>query len=180
MNVSKSNNANVQLLACLVEPQDTIESDGSHCIRLPHRRALHPIQVAFVETDLAGVDSLWHPEKLTELDFFAHEYVRQRFRIPTHPEQGKNARVVGFVAEWVQDGGQGTSRAEGRPWGDCMSLGSGLATPIKTTFLCGKGRRDVVLVDFETAKTCSPQELEDELNALQESKPGGLEFPGRW
>jgi len=31
MKVSKSINANVQLLACLVEPQDAIDPDDSHC-----------------------------------------------------------------------------------------------------------------------------------------------------
>lgn len=50
-----------------------------------------------------------------------------------------------------------------------MSLGIGSGDINKYNFLVRDGH-DVVLVDFETAKhDCSPQELEDEMHALESS-----------
>ena len=196
MNVSKSKNANVQLLSCLVEPQDVINPDDSHYRFLVDgnhvkyvttapgtlsgeeidwtfgpillsellppfppgnwnkgyvAKDLKTGEAAFIKAEtefLAGVENLWHPVKLNELDFAQERYVRQRVRISTHPElndgkpvliklavwpweiafmetettayecirdrgigprflghltKGKDGRMVGFVAEWVQD-----------------------------------------------------------------------------
>ncbi|KAF8952384.1 hypothetical protein BDZ97DRAFT_1681774 [Flammula alnicola] len=263
MNVSKSNNVNVQRLACLVEPQDAVDPDDSHYRFLvdgnyvkyvataPGTLAGEEIdwtfgpillsellppfpsgnwnkgyvakdsetgEVAFIATvteSLAGVESLWHPVKLNELDF-AQEHVRQRVRISTHPElndgkpvliklavwpweiasietetttyecirdrgigprflghltEGKDGRVVGFVAEWVQDAraaGPGDLESCRKALGRLHELGIKLGDTNKHNFLVREGH-DVVLVDFETAKKCSPQELEDEMNALKES-----------
>ena len=263
MNASKSNNANVQLLACLVEPQDAIDPDDSHYRFLvdgnyvkyvttaPGTLAGEEIdwtfgpillsellppfppgnwnkghvakdpetgEAAFIETEtvsLAGVKNLWHPVKLNELDF-AYKHVRQRVRISTHPElndgkpvliklavwpweiasietettayecirdwdigprflghltEGKDGRVVGFVAEWVQDArpaGPGDLESCRKALERLHELGIKLGDTNKHNFLVREGH-DVVLVDFETAKKCSPQELKDEMDALQES-----------
>ena len=263
MNASKSNNANVKLLACLVEPQDAIDPDDNHYRFLVDgnyvkyvttapgalageeidwtfgpillSKLLPPFppgnwnkgyvakdpeteEAAFIETEtesLAGVKNLWHPVKLNELDF-AHQYVRQRVRISTHPElndgkpvliklavwpweiasmeiettayecirdrgigprflghltEGKDGRVVGFVAEWVQDAraaGQRDLESCRKALGRLHELGIKLGDTNKHNFLVREGR-DVVLVDFETTKKGSPQELEDEMNDLKES-----------
>lgn len=58
-------------------------------------------------------------------------------------------------------------------------LGIKLGDINKHNFLVREGH-DVVLIDFEYAKKCSIQELEDEMNALKESLetptfPGGGE-----
>lgn len=59
-----------------------------------------------------------------------------------HVTEGKDGRVVGFVADGYKMRGsldQEIPRAAGRPWGNCMSSGSSLAISTNTTFLCGKG-----------------------------------------
>jgi hypothetical protein len=147
MNVSKPKNANVQLLACLVEAEDTNDSDDSdyrflvdekyvkYVTTAPgtfagdeFNRTFGPIllgellpsfpvgnwnkghvakdpetgEIAFVETKtvpLAGVENLWHPVKLNELDF-AQERLRQRVRISTHPELNDGKPVLIKTAVW--------------------------------------------------------------------------------
>ena len=263
MNVSKSNNPNVQLLACLVEPHDAIDPvdsyyrflvDGS-CVKyvtvapgalageeidwtfgpILFSKLLPPFppgnwnnghvakdprtgEAAFIKTEiesLPGVENIWHPVRLNELDFKC-EYVRQRVHISTHPElndgkpvlmkravwpweiasmnaettayewirdsdigpkflghitEGEGGRVVGFVAEWVQDAraaGPGDLESCKKALGRLHALGIKLGDINKHNFLVREGH-DVVLIDFETAQKCSPQELAGEMNALQES-----------
>ncbi|KAM0425352.1 hypothetical protein ACHAPT_009408 [Fusarium lateritium] len=86
--------------------------------------------------------------------------------------EGKDGRVVGFVAEWVQgaraagpEDMDGCKKALGRLHGLCIKLGD----MDKHNCLVQDGH-DVVLVDFETAKrNCSLPELEDEMGALESS-----------
>lgn len=89
-----------------------------------------------------------------------------------HLTEGKDGRVVGFVAEWVPG-----ARAAGprdfdgceKALGQLHALGITLGDINKHNFLVRDGH-DVVLVDFETAKRdCSPAELEDEMSALKSS-----------
>ena len=264
MNVSRSKNANVQLLACLAELQDAIDPDDSHYRFLVDGkyvkyvttapgalggdeidRSFGPIllgellppfppgnwnkgyvakdpetrEVAFIKVEtvpFAGVENLWHPVKLNELDFAQELYLRQRVRISTHPElndgkpvlikiavwpwelaymeaettayesirgtgigpkflghvtESQDGRVVGFVAEWVQDArAAGPEDFEGcrKALGRLHKLGIKLGDINKHNFLVREGH-DVVLIDFEFAKKCSPQELEDEMNGLKGS-----------
>lgn len=108
-----------------------------------------------------------------ETETIAYEWIRDRGIGPgflDHLTEGKDGRVVGFVAEWVQD-----ARAVGprdlescrKALGRLHELGIKLGDTNKHNFLVREGH-DVVLVDFEFAKKCSPQELEDEMNALKE------------
>ncbi|KAF8060751.1 hypothetical protein FPV67DRAFT_1655401 [Lyophyllum atratum] len=177
-------------------------------------------EAAFVKTETvsyAGVENLWHPVKLNELDFARGEHVRQGVRIRTHPElndgkpvltkiavwpwqignmitetaayeslhdsgvgpkflghitEGKDGRVVGFAAEWVQDArtaGPGDLESCRKALGRLHELGIKSGDINKHNFLVREGHGDVVLVDFEFARKCSPQELEDEMNTLQAS-----------
>ncbi|KAF8060736.1 hypothetical protein FPV67DRAFT_1452827 [Lyophyllum atratum] len=263
MSVSKSKNANVQLLACEVVPQDAIIPDDSEYRFLVDGSYIKYVSVApgtlsgeeifdwtfgpillskhlppfpsgdwnkghvakdpetgeaaFVKTEtvsLAGVENLWHEVKLNELDFGARELVTDRVHISKHPElndgkpvlikladwpweigdmntettayesirdtgigpkflghltEGKDGRVVGFVAEWVPDAraaGPGDLEGCRKALGRLHELGIKLGDTNKHNFLVREGH-DVVLVDFESAKKCSAQELEDEMNALQ-------------
>jgi hypothetical protein len=101
----------------------------------------------------------------------AYECIRDRGIGPKflgHLTEGKDGRVVGFVAEWVQDArsaGPGDLESCRKALGRLHELGIKLGDTNKHNFLVREGH-DVVLVDFEK---CSPQELEDEMNALQES-----------
>jgi hypothetical protein len=67
MNDSKSNNANVQLLTCLVEPQDTIDPDDSHYRVLVDRNYVK--YVTILPGTLAGEEQEWtfRPILLSEL-----------------------------------------------------------------------------------------------------------------
>ncbi|KAJ3767462.1 hypothetical protein FB446DRAFT_696315 [Lentinula raphanica] len=93
-----------------------------------------------------------------------------------HVTEGENGRVIGFVTEWIED-----TRAAGpedfescrKALGRLHALGIKLGDTNKFNFLVREGH-DVVIVDFETAKKCSPGELEYEMNALREF----LEEPG--
>jgi hypothetical protein len=181
--------------------------------------AKHPKtgEVTFAKTEtvhLAGVENLWHPVKLNELDFTRQDEVRQRVHISTHPElndgepvliklavwpweiasievettayqwindtgigpkffghltEGKDGRVVGFVAEWVQGAraaGPGDIESCKKALGRLHELGIKSGDINKHNFLVRDGH-DVVLVDFETAMhDCSPRELEAEMSAL--------------
>ncbi|KAG5768256.1 hypothetical protein H9Q72_004160 [Fusarium xylarioides] len=86
--------------------------------------------------------------------------------------EGKDGRVVGFVAEWVEG-----ARAAGpadiddckKALGRLHELGIKLGDINKNNFLVRDGY-DVVLVDFGMAKRdCSPLELEDEMSTLKSS-----------
>ena len=67
MNVSKLNNANIQLLTCLIEPQDTIGPDDSHYCFLINRNYVK--YVTIVPGTLAGEEQDWtfRPILLSEL-----------------------------------------------------------------------------------------------------------------
>jgi hypothetical protein len=89
-----------------------------------------------------------------------------------HLTEGKDERVLGFVAEWVEG-----SRAAGpqdidsckKALGRLHELGIKLGDTNKHNFLVRDGH-DVVLIDFETAERgCSLPELEDEMSALKSS-----------
>lgn len=88
-----------------------------------------------------------------------------------HLTEGKDGRVVGFVAEWVE-GARAAEPADidgcKKALGRLHELGIKLGDINKHNFLVRDGHADVVLVDFETVKrNCSPQELEDEMSALK-------------
>lgn len=60
-------------------------------------------EVTFVKTEtvyLAGVENLWHPVKLNELDFTQQDRVRQRVHISTHPELDGGEPVLIKLAVW--------------------------------------------------------------------------------
>ncbi|KAJ6443689.1 3-ketosteroid-delta-1-dehydrogenase [Purpureocillium lavendulum] len=90
-----------------------------------------------------------------------------------HLTEGKDGRVVGFVAEWVAGARaagpediDGCKQALGRLHG----LGIKLGDINKYNFLVRGDGHDVVLVDFEAAKRgCSPLELESEMEGLMSS-----------
>ena len=258
----EQNNANVRLLACLIDLDDACDSDYRFLVDEQHvkyittapgafhgadeDRTFEPIllgellppfptgdwnnghvardpetgKAAFVRTEtvqFAGVNNLWHPVKLNVLNFTQQEKVRQRVHVSTHPgvnggkpvliklavwpweipamevetaayqwisdsgvgpkflghlTEGKDGRVVGFVAEWVE----GARAAEPEDIDGCRKglgrlheLGIKMEDINKFNFLVRDGH-DVVLVDFETAKRdCSPQELEEEMSGLKSS-----------
>lgn len=89
-----------------------------------------------------------------------------------HLTEGKDGRVVGFVAEWVEGAraaGPGDLDGCRKALGRLHELGIKLGDINKHNFLVRDGH-DVVLVDFETAKLdCPPSELADEMSALQTS-----------
>jgi predicted Ser/Thr protein kinase len=145
MTVPKPKNANVRLLACLVDEDDTDDSDYRFLFDRQHvkyvttapgtfrgaedYRTFEPIllgkllphfpigdwnkghvakdpktgEVTFVKTEtvyLAGVENLWHPVKLNELDFTRRDRVRQRVHISTHPELNDGEPVLIKLAVW--------------------------------------------------------------------------------
>jgi hypothetical protein len=262
----QQDNANVRLVACLVDDDDTNDSDYRFLVNGQHvkymsttpgtfrgaedDRTFEPINLlgellppfpigdwnkghaardpetgkaTFVRTEIAqfaGVNNLWHPVKLNELDFTRQDRLRQRVYVSTHPEvkggkpvliklavwpwetpsikvetaayqgisdsgispqflghltEGKDGRVVGFVAEWVEGAraaGPGDIDGCKKALGRLHKLGIKLGDINKHNFLVRDGH-DVVLVDFETAKRdCSPAELEDEISALKSSLEG--------
>ncbi|KAG6848765.1 hypothetical protein H0H93_014290 [Arthromyces matolae] len=149
MNVSKAKNANVQLLHCLVDDADTVDSDYRFLVDGKYvkyvttapetfqqfvsedcfERLFGPVllgellppfpvgswnkghvakdpktgDIAFITAEvvaLPGVENLWHPVKLNELDFTQKESVRQRVRISTHPELNDGKPVLIKTAVW--------------------------------------------------------------------------------
>lgn len=145
MTVPKPKNANVQLLACLVDEDNTDDSDYRFLIDRQHikyvttapgtfreaedHRTFEPILLGklfppfpigdwnrghvakdpqtgedtFVKTEtvhLAGVENLWHPARLNELDFTQQDRVRQRVHISTHPELNNGEPVLVKLAVW--------------------------------------------------------------------------------
>jgi predicted Ser/Thr protein kinase len=89
-----------------------------------------------------------------------------------HLTEGRDGRVVGFAVEWVQGAraaGPGDMEGCKKALERLHELGIKSGDINKHNFLVRDGH-DVVLVDFETAEhSCSPQELEDEMSALQNS-----------
>jgi len=88
-----------------------------------------------------------------------------------HVTEGKNGRGI----EWVQDArtaGPGDFEGCRKALRRLHELGIKLGDINKHNFLVREGH-DVVLIDFEFAKKCLPQELEDEMNAVK----GSLEDP---
>jgi len=145
MTVPRPKNANVRLLACLVDEDDTDDSDYRFLFDRQHvkyvttapgtfrgaedDRTFEPIllgkllppfpignwnkghvtrdpktgEVTFVKTEtvcLVGVENLWHPVKLNELDFTRQDRVRQRVHISTHPEINDGQPVLIKLAVW--------------------------------------------------------------------------------
>ncbi|WYZ41167.1 hypothetical protein EsH8_V_000062 [Colletotrichum jinshuiense] len=92
-----------------------------------------------------------------------------------HLTEGKDGRVVGFVAEWVEGAraaGPGDIEGCKKALGRLHGLGIKLGDINKHNFLVREGY-DVVLVDFETAKRdCLPAELQNEMSALKGSLEG--------
>jgi hypothetical protein len=262
MTTPEQRNANARLLACLVDEDDTYDSDyrflvdGQHVKYLTtapgtfrrgeDNRTFEPIllsellppfptgdwnrghvardpetgKAAFVRTETVrfpGVENLWHPVTLNELDFTRHDRLRQRVHVSTHPAvqggapvlvklavwpweitsmetetaayqwisgsgvgptflghvtEGKDGRVVGFVAEWVpgaRAAGPGDMDGCKEALGRLHGLGIKLGDINKYNFLVRDGH-EVVLADFETARReCLPSELEDEMGALKSS-----------
>ncbi|CZT52445.1 uncharacterized protein RSE6_13781 [Rhynchosporium secalis] len=260
MAVPKPKNSNVRLLACLVDEEDTDDSDYRFLLDgqdvkyvttepgtflgAEDDRTFEPIllgnllppfptghwnkgyvgkdpetgEITFIKTEtehLTGVENLWHPVKLNELDFTSQDRIKQRVHISTHPKlkdgepvlvkiavwpweipsieietaayqrindggvgpkflghltEGKDGRVVGFVVEYVRGAraaGSGDLDSCKKALGRLHKLGIKFGDINKHNFLVRDGY-DVVLVDFETAKhNCLPQELEDEMKALE-------------
>ncbi|KAM0327405.1 hypothetical protein ACHAQA_005691 [Verticillium albo-atrum] len=145
MDAPKPKNTNVKLLACLVDEDDTDNSDYRFLLDRQHVkyvttgpgtfsgaedcRTFEPIllsellppfpignwnkghvakdpatgEAAFVKTEtvhLAGVENLWHPVKLNELDFTRQDRPRQRVHISTHPELNGGKPVLVKLAVW--------------------------------------------------------------------------------
>jgi len=145
MAAPRPRNANVQLMACLLDDDDTDDSDyrflvdGKHVkylITAPgifrgakEDRCFEPIllgellppfptgswnkgfvardtetdEVSFVKTEtecLAGVENLWHPATLNELDFTKQDRVRQRVHVATHPMLNNSKPVLIKLAVW--------------------------------------------------------------------------------
>lgn len=94
-----------------------------------------------------------------------------------HLTEGKDGRVVGFIAEWVEaarPAGPGDIDGCRNALGRLHELGIKLGDINRQNFLVRAGH-DVVLVDFETAsRNCSPLELEDEMSALESSLGAGV------
>jgi hypothetical protein len=92
-----------------------------------------------------------------------------------HLTEGKDGRMVGFVAEWVEGArAAGPADYDGckKALGRLHELGIKLGDVNKHNFLVRDGY-DVLLVDFETAKRDrSPSELEEEMRALKSSLGG--------
>jgi hypothetical protein len=142
---SQRRNANVRLLACLVDDDDTDNSDyrflvdGQHVKYLSTApgtfrgaeddRTFEPIllgdllprfptgdwnhghaardpetgKATFVRTETVqfpGVKNLWHPVKLTELDFTRQDRLRQQVHVSTHPEVKGGKPVLVKLAVW--------------------------------------------------------------------------------
>ncbi|KAM3506332.1 hypothetical protein MY10362_002443 [Beauveria mimosiformis] len=138
-------NANVRLLACLIDEDDMTDGDyrflvdGQYVKYLStapgtfrgaeNDRTFEPVllgellpefpagdwnsghvsrspetgRATFVKTDtvpFAGVDNLWHPAKLNELDFTRQDRVRQRVHVSTHPEINDGRPVLVKLAVW--------------------------------------------------------------------------------
>jgi hypothetical protein len=110
-----------------------------------------------------------------EVETAAYQWISDRGIGPKflgHLTEGKDGRVVGFVAEWLEGAraaGPGDLEGCKKVLGRLHKLGIKLGDINKHNFLVRDGH-DVVLVDFETAKRdCGPQELEAEARALKSS-----------
>jgi hypothetical protein len=110
-----------------------------------------------------------------EVETAAYQWISDRGIGPKflgHLTEGKDGRVVGFVAEWVEGAraaGPGDFDGCKKALGQLHELRIKLGDINKHNFLVRDGH-DVVLIDFEFAKRdCSPSELEEELSALNSS-----------
>ncbi|WQF81206.1 Putative protein kinase-like domain superfamily [Colletotrichum destructivum] len=92
-----------------------------------------------------------------------------------HLPEGKSGRVIGFVAEWLDDAwsaGPGDIDACNKALSRLHDLGIKLGDVNRHNFLVREGH-DVVVIDFETAKRdCLPLELMEEMNELSNSLQG--------
>ncbi|KAM3457628.1 hypothetical protein MY3296_001060 [Beauveria thailandica] len=138
-------NANVRLLACLVDEDDTTDGDYRFLVDGQYvkyvstapgtfrgaedDRTFEPVllgellpqfpaghwnsghvsrspetgRASFVRTDTVpfdGVENLWHPAKLNELDFTRQDRLRQRVHVSTHPEINNGRPVLIKLAVW--------------------------------------------------------------------------------
>ncbi|KAH9218307.1 hypothetical protein DL95DRAFT_490162 [Leptodontidium sp. 2 PMI_412] len=89
-----------------------------------------------------------------------------------HLTEGKNGRVIGFVAEWLE-GARAAGPGDFDGCKKALSLLHGLGIKLgdinKYNFLV-RDEQDVVLVDFEAARRdCSSSELEVEMSGLKSS-----------
>lgn len=145
MAAPRPRNANVQLMACLLDYDDTDASDYRFLVDGKHvkyvttapgtfrgaedDRGFEPIllgellpqfpvgawnkafvardtktgEVSFVKTEtvgLAGVENLWHPARLNELDFTKKDRIRQRVHVSTHPTLNNSKPVLIKLAVW--------------------------------------------------------------------------------
>lgn len=85
--------------------------------------------------------------------------------------EAKDGRVIGFAVEWLQGArvaGPGDIESCKKTLARLHQLGIKSGDVNKHNFLVRDGH-DVVLVDFETARRNSSQELEDEMSALENS-----------
>jgi hypothetical protein len=60
-------------------------------------------QLAFVAMEkvaLPGVENVWHPLQLNELDFIEGDYLHPGVHIATHPDLNKGGPIVIKIAEW--------------------------------------------------------------------------------
>ncbi|KAJ0160955.1 hypothetical protein CTA2_7023 [Colletotrichum tanaceti] len=92
-----------------------------------------------------------------------------------HLAEGRGGRVIGFVAEWLDDAraaGPGDIDACKKALGRLHDLGIKLGDVNRHNFLVREGH-DVVLIDFETTeRDCSPVELGEEMDKLGKSLQG--------
>ncbi|OIW28339.1 hypothetical protein CONLIGDRAFT_577520 [Coniochaeta ligniaria NRRL 30616] len=147
MSVQTPKNANVKLLACLVDTDDTEDSDYrflvdgqqvKYVITAPGAfrgaeddpdRIFEPIllgqllphfptgnwnqghvakdrrtgEVIFAKTEIvrhAGVQNLWHPVRLNELDFTQQVRLSQRVHVSAHPELNDGKPILVKLAVW--------------------------------------------------------------------------------
>ncbi|KAF4952548.1 hypothetical protein FGADI_6619 [Fusarium gaditjirri] len=178
-------NTNVRLLAYLIDDDDTNDSDYRFLVNgAKDDRTFEPILLGELPPPFPTGD--WNhgyvardPEsgkatfvRTETVQFAGISDSRASPNFLGHFTEGKDGRVVGFIAEWVE----GTRAAGPADINDCKKalgrlheLGIKLGDINKHNFLM-QDRHDVVLVDFETAKQdCSPVELEDEMSTLKSS-----------
>ena len=110
-----------------------------------------------------------------EIETAAYQWIKDSGIGPKffgHLTEGKDGRVVGFVAEWLEgtrvatpEDIDGCKKALGR----LHALGIKLGDINKHNFLVRDGH-DVALVDFETAeRNCALLQLDGEMSALKDS-----------
>ncbi|KAK4222130.1 kinase-like domain protein [Podospora fimiseda] len=97
-----------------------------------------------------------------------------------HLAEGRDGRIIGFVTEWVQDArstGPEDLEACKKALSRLHKLGIKHGDINRFNFFVRDGH-EIVLVDFESAKRdCSPEELQEEMDALK-SKLESMDFRG--